>query len=575
MSASLLQKNSLACLELQHKHSKNGKQKEKSKLQKHQEDIGDTSIQLSLQKQLMEKTLIVATRSLSTQESLPISRKKTFKDKLKCCKVNIPTLKLSKTLHQESISKEEDSSPFWIKSLEETYQQLWLPTETDLQDLDSNCSNTFLKNSTCPLKSCQMMTSKNLQQNWQKTSCRSLRFSQPDTMDLENTRYCKKIRFYPNKEQTELLNKCVGTSRFFYNQSVAYLNEHGVKGLLSLPKLRPLILTSDKDIPDDSPLAWQKDVPFDVRQGAIADAITAFKSSLTLLKQGHVKHFKVSFRCKKKMQSEAFRVNKSALNPEKMSIFPTRLKNKKKLRMRRRDIKKFFDNDCLDGDFIVLKTKPGLWYLCLPRSKEQPVFENPVYKSVFLDPGVRTFQTFYSPDGVCGKIGDPLFNKDISEIAKRHDHLWSVSDNKEMLPKTKKAIRRRCAMLRNKLKNKITDLHWQTCSFLCDTFQNIFLPSFKVSEMVIGSPLGSKVTRSMLQLSHGKFRERLLYYGKTKNRNVYIVSEHYTTKTCGACGRMQEMGGKKTFHCQSCDVKIDRDYNAARNIALKLCSKFV
>lgn len=167
-----------------------------------------------------------------------------------------------------------------------------------------------------------------------------------------------------------------------------------------------------------------------------------------------------------------------------------------------------------------------------------------------------------------------MFNEDINRIAKHHDHKWSVSDSKETLPKTKKAIRRRCAILRNKLKNKITDLHWQTCSFLCDTFQNIFLPSFKVSEMVIGSPLGSSVTRRMLQLSHGKFRERLLYYGRTKNRNVYIVSEHYTTKTCGACGKLQEMGGKKTFHCQSCDAEIDRDYNAARNIALKLCSKF-
>lgn len=79
----------------------------------------------------------------------------------------------------------------------------------------------------------------------------------------------------------------------------------------------------------------------------------------------------------------------------------------------------------------------------------------------------------------------------------------------------------------------------------------------------------------MLLLSHGKFRERMIYYAKTKQRNLYIVSEHYTTKTCGHCGHLQDVGGSKTYACEACHTTIDRDYNGARNVALRLLSKFL
>lgn len=394
-------------------------------------------------------------------------------------------------------------------------------------------------------------------------------------MAPESTRYCRKIRFYPTKQQVPFLNQCLGASRFFYNRAVATLNERGVKGLLSLPKLRPLVMKNDKCLTTNDPMSWQKLVPYDTRQEAIDDAIAAFKGCLTKVKQGQLTTFRVSFRSKKLQQTQAFRVNKKTLNPATMSFFPEKLKKNKKIRLRKRDVPKFLEDGTTDGNFLILKTRPDRWYFCFPRTREPPIFENAAYKSVFLDPGVRTFQTFYSPDGVCGKIGGERFAKELKALADRHDKLWSVSDASETSLKTKKTLRERCAKLRIKLRSKVDDLHWKTCSFLCKAFQNIFLPSFEVSDMVKGSPLGSKITRKMLQLSHGKFRERLLYYGISRQRNVYIVNESYTTKTCGCCGNIQEMEGKKTYECGSCGQKIDRDYNGARNICLKVVGQLL
>jgi putative transposase len=326
-------------------------------------------------------------------------------------------------------------------------------------------------------------------------------------------------------------------------------------------------MKSDKDLTNDDKEAWQKEVPYDTRQEAIDDAIVAWKTSLKKIKAKQISKFDISYKSKK-ATSQIFRVNKKALkvNKEKglMNVFVTRLKKKGKLRMRKRDIEKFYGDGSLNGNFLIVKTRPDYWYVCLPRVKSQPVFEEQSYQSVFLDPGVRTFQTFYSPEGICGKINPS--NK-LYKMAKRHDHLHIVST--KVATKTKYHLNRRMAKIRHSIKNVVNDLHWKTCYFLCKNFKRIVMPPFKVSELVEGSKLGSTITRKMLGLSHGLFQERLKWYCQSRGTILSIETEEYTTQTCGACGFLQKMDAKKTYNCPCCGLCIDRDYNGARNICIK------
>jgi transposase len=392
----------------------------------------------------------------------------------------------------------------------------------------------------------------------------------------ESIMYTRKIRFYPGPEQKALFNKCLGASRFFYNRTVALINKRArkqkgsFKGLLDYKKIRRLVSQPDKELSEHSHMAWQKQIPYDTRDQAVKDACQAFKSSFALKKAKHITHFNVKFRSKKQ-GAQSFRVNPDALTND-LRIFQTRLKKHSRIRVRKRNLDDLLNHgNPATMFFSILRTKSDKWYLCLPREKEPPVYENAVYKSVFLDPGVRTFQTFYSPDGVCGKLGDG-FAKALEPLAQRHDKLWSqASSNTELASyKTRRHMRTRCAKIRDKIKNKVRDMHCHSCNFLCTTFRNIFIPAFEVSNMVEGSPLGSSITRSMLQLSHFAFRERLTWYAKTKHRNVFIVGEAYTTKTCGSCGNEQQMECKVVYACDCCGAKIDRDYNGARNICLSV-----
>ena len=299
--------------------------------------------------------------------------------------------------------------------------------------------------------------------------------------------------------------------------------------------------------------------------------MAAYESNFKLIKNRENKSFDVSFKSKK-AHREIFQINKKAIKFDTLQVFTRR--NKDKFRVRKRDLEKLKEGS--DCTVTCLKTKPGKWYFCIPRekvAKDPPIYETPPYKSVFLDPGVRTFQTFYSPDGVCGKIGDQFCNQFIKPITNRIDHLESVRGTTDTW-KSRAHLRNRLFKLRDKVKNRIQDLHWKTCKFLCDGFETIFLPEFRTSEMVEKTPkrvISRKTVRQMLELSHCEFRNKLVYYAKTKHRELVLVSEEYTTKTCGLCGKINDVQGATQYKCP-CGYEMDRDFHGARNICIKMLS---
>lgn len=579
------------CLE---KHCVCGVKKEKSNVLKPKVGIEDI---------LCHKK--IRNEKLSMPESLPVNKNMTLKDKLLSCNPNIRTMKSFQISDLDLTSKEEASRTFWSPSLTEISKKLWLPTKTDFLDSDSISFNLSSNTMDHFSQSSKMTYLKNQSKNLQTTSCLSLRFSLPDTMDNEDTLFaCKKIRIYPNLEQTRLFEKCLGSTRYFYNKANQFVKEQiestkasrfaeleelkkkgcvhtncgqqleneffckkhtktGTLGIsykfLTLPKIRDAILTPDSKL-DESNI-WMKEVPYDTRQLAIKSLVSAYSSAFALKKKGHIQSFDIHFK-KKKAINQVFFIDASALKNDN-KIFVQRLKKKGKLRFRKRYLSKIVP---CEKDFTILKTKPGKWYICIPYEKKKPIYENACYKSVFLDPGVRTFQTFYSPDGICGKIGDNYCNDFLLPIGYHIDKLESVY-SKTIDSKTRRNLRNRMAKLRDKLKNRTKDLHCKTCCFLCKGFRTIFLPKFKPLEMIPN--LRSKIVRNMLSLSHGKFRDRIIEYAKTKHRQVILVSEHYTTKTCGICGHQNNIGCSKIFQCSNCNNRADRDLHAARNICLK------
>ena len=279
----------------------------------------------------------------------------------------------------------------------------------------------------------------------------------------------------------------------------------------------------------------------------------------------------MGFKTKKNPNQMCF-VDKRALKPDKFKIFSQRTKGSE-FRLRKKMLAWWKKNITTIESNVIVKREKNRYFFCIVMDKEEIKVKQP-REFVALDPGVRTFQTFYSDEDVAGKIGDNIC-EELIDIGFKVDKIISkLTTDKTIKNKTRYNLKKRCHLLRTKIRHKTDDLHWKACDFLCSNFKNIYLPSFQVQGMVTSLPkrarvIGSKTVRNMLFLSHYKFKERLIYKAKTKGANVVICEEHYTTKTCGGCGHQQMMGEKKVFDCEKCPFVLDRDYNGARNIFIK------
>lgn len=359
-----------------------------------------------------------------------------------------------------------------------------------------------------------------------------------------------------------------------------YCEKHSGKGVSVTAKkdghsiwspitVRSAIMTSDADLGANE--KWQKEIPFDTRQGAIRSFLAAMASFFERRKN-HPETEPPGFLRRRSRANSMFTFNKDALSFKdgRLRLFPSRLGNVPVASKDRKHLRKHFESgEPCDGQ--IVRTTTGKWYVVLPRKVVQAP-ASPEGGDVYLDPGGRTFNTFYSPDGLVGKIGDGLY-EDPSVLGRlvRSDGLMSKANKLDVRSRKRRNVLNRAQALRTKVHDIVRDLHRKTWSFLCGNFRRVFVPEFKAPEMTqVGRRvLNSKAVRNLTTFAHSEFRNGLIEYGRRRGVDVHVVSEAWTTRTCGGCGAIMDVGSRKTVDCSACGLRMDRDHAAARNIFLK------
>jgi len=394
-------------------------------------------------------------RKLSTPESPQTTKKEISKDKLKCSKNITQTTSSSQTLPLVSTSNAKVLLPFWNRLTTTASSVLWLPTETDSAVSDLSLSNGFSP-SMAQKSWFTTIWRQQTKENSKKTSYPSSQYLWQeiiarDQQEIEekerekpkkrrklnrnklgkknhpHAEKTKKIRIYPNEQQRQILKKWFGAYRWTYNACLVAVRDAGVP--LSFEPLRHHCVNTETIKfpaeqlfaahylinPDWKNIDWLLEVPYDVRDEAMKALIQSYDTEFGKRKEYSSHHFEIKMKTKK-------------LKRESIKICSKHTFNHKKGVKHIQDAYQWLFNNLesekplpdLDHDFNITKDQYGDYWICIPKPLEK-WSENQAPKSrcffdgiVALDPGVVSFQTTYSPEGVVTEWG----KKDMGKITR-------------------------------------------------------------------------------------------------------------------------------------------------------------
>ena len=338
-------------------------------------------------------------------------------------------------------------------------------------------------------------------------------------------------------------NEWFRASRYVYNKCIEYLKKGNANDWVYIKaNMKTLFVWYD----------WLNDVPYQIKGQAVKDACKAVETEECKAAQTG-EPFDMKFRARKHPKQSCF-IPKTAV--KERGVYVRILQG---TLLRREEL----PGDLLDCRLVL---DNGRYFLVCPYKERHHVSETQG-RVVALDPGIRSFLTFYSESG-CGWLGRGDFGQIQRLCAHLDDVLGQIAKAKG---NRRQRLRKAAARARNRIKNLIDELHHKTARFLVDNFDIILLPTFETKNMVKRGTrkIRKKTARMMMTFAHYRFKQFLKHKAHETGKLVLDVNEAYTSKTCSWTGEVnRKLGGAKVM-VGSDGQRMDRDINGARGIFLR------
>ncbi|MEG4319414.1 MULTISPECIES: RNA-guided endonuclease TnpB family protein [unclassified Microcoleus] len=347
-----------------------------------------------------------------------------------------------------------------------------------------------------------------------------------------------KVRIYPNDEQKQALSKAFGCARWFWNNSLAETNrlykETG-KGL-SRQGMNDRLPGLKKELP------WLVETYSQVLQSVSLNLSRAFinffegRASFPNFKS---KHGKQSIQYPQNVE-----ITDEGLKLPKMGIVKAK-------------IHRVFDGKL--KTVTISQTPSGKYFASLLFDDGQSELEHKSHgKAVGIDLGLTHFAI--ASDG--SKFDNPRVLKKRSQNLKRKQQKLS---RKVKGSNTRKGAKRIVARVHERIVNTRKDFLHKLSRKLVNENQVIVVENLAVKNMVKNHNLAKAISDA----SWAEFT-RMLKYKAGMDGKIYQEVERFfpSSKTCSVC--LNRVGSLsldvRSWQCQNCGTKHDRDVNAAINI---------
>lgn len=202
----------------------------------------------------------------------------------------------------------------------------------------------------------------------------------------------------------------------------------------------------------------------------------------------------------------------------------------------------------------------GDWWVCFS-CDEVPsrVYPEPQFEGVGLDVGLNAFCT--DTEGM--QIANQKYYRKAQADLRRRQR--KVARRKKGSHRRKKALKE-LARVHRQIKNMRLDFLHKTANYYINKFKTLCVEKLNIRNMVKNKHL----SKSISDASWGTFVELLLCKAADAGREVIQVDPKGTSQNCSSCGETVKKSLAVRIHrCPHCGLEMDRDENAARNIAAK------